>query len=139
MADGVLGVLDVLFYKILLDSDGLRQITWLVNVKSLGYGHMVAEELERNDREERSQGHECRRHLDVVVDQVLHLLVALGHHSSDTTLAGDDLLHVAEDFLVQLVVGSQKDYRHLAVDKCDRAVLHFGCRISLSMDIRYFL
>ena len=92
MADGVFCVLDVLFYKILLDSDGLRQVTGLVNVKSLGYGHMVAEELERNDREERSQGHECWWHLDVVVDQVLHLLVALGHHSSDTTLAGDDLL-----------------------------------------------
>lgn len=70
-----------------------------------------------------------------MVSDILYLLVALSDYGDHTAMARLHLLHIADDFLIEVVVGSDDHSRHLGIDKSDRPVLHLGCGITLGMDV----
>ena len=80
------------------------EVSWLIDVQAPRHSDVVRQELEGYDGEEGRQRHNRFRHLDITIDHAFHLTIALGDDGGDAALAGDDLLHVGDDFLVELVV-----------------------------------
>src|SRR5258706_8719335 len=72
----------------LLDRDGLRQVAGLVDVGPAGDGHVVREELQRNDREDPAQQLVGIGHPADVVRDTLTLGVAFGRDGHDLRVTG---------------------------------------------------
>lgn len=54
-------------------------------------------------------------------------------------MARDNLLHITYHLVIQRMMGSDEDYRHLGVYEGDRAMFHLGGRVSFGMDVGDFL
>ena len=77
-------------------------------------------------------------HFEEVVGKLLDVGVALRDHSEDAAAAALYLLHVGNDFVVELVVGGNEYNGHLLVYQGNRAVLHFRGGIALGVDVADF-
>src|SRR5258708_20594746 len=49
------------------------------------------------------------------------------------------LLDLANHFLVQSVMDSNRNYRHSLINQGNRPVFHFACRVAFGVDVTYFL
>ncbi len=62
-----------------------------------------------------------------------------GGNGDDRALTGFDLLQVGEGLLEHAVVGDDENRGGALVDHGDGAMLHFGCGVTLGMDVGDFL
>ncbi len=100
---------------------------------------MVAEQLQRDGRQDRRDIARVAIHLDDdVVGVGLELRAAMGE-DVEPAAARLDFLHVGMQFFQQLVVGRDHDHRHLGVDQRQRTVLEFAGGVGLGVDVGNFL
>ena len=74
-----------------------------------------------------------------MIDALGDLGVTLGGDGDDLALARLDLGNVRHHLVVNGVFQGNHDHRHILIDQGDRPVFHFRGRVSLGMDIGYFL
>ena len=92
----------------LLDRDRLGEVARLVDVRAAGDRHVVGEQLERDDREDRAQRLVGVGDPADVVGEALDLRIALGRDRDDPRVAGPALHDVADQLVVDRRAGRDR-------------------------------
>jgi len=71
----------------LFHRDGLSEVARLVHVASFGNGHIVGEELQRQDSQKGNVAVACVGNLETVVAHAFHYSVAFCHDAYNLSLA----------------------------------------------------
>ena len=101
--------------------------------------HVVGEQLERDDREDRRERVVRVGHPADVVGEPLDLDVALGRDRDDAGVASATLHDVADDLVVDRRARDDRHERALGIEQRDRSVLELAGRVALGMDVADFL
>ena len=129
-----------MIYKfILFHRHTLRQISRHIHIQSLIHSHIVSKQLQRNHAQQRNQRIQGSWNLQYIIRNLLHLLVTLSHHGKDAAVSRLHLLHVRDNLFIQLMMRSKENDWHILIYQSDRPMLHFGSRITLSIDVTDFL
>ena len=96
---------------------------------------MVAQQLEWDGAQQGHQGVVSRVNFNDVVSDAGHLCVPFGDHGNDFSTPGFDLLDVGQHLFIVRVLGGHNENGHVFIDQRNRAVLHLGSGVPLSMDV----
>ncbi len=124
----------------LLDGDGFREVSGLIDVGAFDHCGMVGEELDRKGVEKRGNEGIHVRKLDSGVDVIRELLAAMSVAEQDhLATACDHLLQIARRLFEQMIRRGHDDHRHILVDQRDWPVLQLTSGIALGMNVADFL
>jgi hypothetical protein len=129
----------IIYKQLLLDSDRLGQVTGHIDVDSLGNGHPVGHELQRNDIDQTLQAVDIAGNLDLVSLVTWELGVVLVANDDGPSAAGNDLLVSVERLGEDVVAGKNHDNGQVLVNKCKNTVLELSRHDSLAMKVGDFL
>ena len=118
-----------------LDGDALGEVAGLVDVAALEPGHVVGQKLQGDDGEQGLDDLGDIGNGQENVGKGSESLVALGADGDHRAIAGADLFDVGEGLGVQRAARSDEDGGSGRVDQRNRAMLHLGCGIALSVDV----
>ena len=99
---------------------------------------MVAQQLQGNGGEQGRQGLVGRGNRNELVAHRGNGVAAFAGDGVDAAFAGLYLLHVAHKLVIKLSKRSDNDYGHVLVNQGNGAVLHFGSRVALCVDVADF-
>ena len=127
------------FASRLFDSHAFCEVPRFIHVAAAHDGDVIGEQLQGNHRQQRLQTFESVGNVNYVVGFLPGYGVAFGGDDNHRAFARFDFLDVGHRF-VGYRIFRRDEYRGRArFDERNRAVFHFGGRITFDVDVRNFL
>src|SRR5215831_20883085 len=119
----------------LFHRDALGEVARLIHVTAAEDGHVVGQELKRDDRQERREELGRRGDGQHVIGPAAHLVIAAIADGDDLAAPRAHFLDVAHHAVVARVARSEGDDGHPLVDERDGPVLHLAGGVALRVDV----
>src|SRR5499427_540804 len=119
----------------LLHRDALGEVARLIHVTASEDGHVVGQELKRDDGQERREELGGRGDGQHVIGPAAHLVIAAIADGDDLAAPRAHFLDVAHHAVVARVSRSEGDDRHPLVDERDGPVLHLAGGVAFRVDV----
>src|SRR5262250_97226 len=124
---------------LLLDGDGLREVSRLVHVAPEAHRHVIREELQRQGHEDGRKQLRGGGHRHHARGAGADLPISLVGQRDDVAVARPHLLHGVHHALVGGVARGEGNDGHTLVDQGDGTVLHLARGVAFGVQIRQLL
>ena len=119
----------------LLNGHTLGKISRLIHVKSLAYGHIVRQQLQRNHSKTACKKVVDFRNIYGKVCDIFHVVIAVCCKSEQLCTTALDFYHITDSLFIECRLCYYAEYHCTVLDQADRTVFQFPCRICLRVNI----